>query len=173
MLISCIQVKFDFYYMHNTNCSVFWPSFNNLTFLTKAHKVRLLQRKAYIDLAMYASRRSPKLHLEEITKYVPAATLPDQTSWDDIFQRLFKYSLDGKDDGHAIKLGRAVRNGQQISKKWEGKEEFRVKGEMWEKIANMVIDSVEDDGVTWVRSAGFDKAWEDYHDRKRPSGATL
>jgi hypothetical protein len=38
---------------------------------------------------------------------------------------------------------------------------------MWLKIGNMVIDSVEDDGTNWVRSAGFDEAWKDYKDRPR------
>jgi len=31
----------------------------------------------------------------------------------------------------------------------------------------MVIDSVEDDGVHWARSVGFEEAWKEYKDRPR------
>jgi Questin oxidase-like len=159
------QVKIDFYYMHCVNSSIFWPTFNAQSWLSTANKVRLLEWKGYLDLAMYASRRSPPLYLNEITDYAPAK--PASSSWDGIFTRLFEY----EDDGHAVKLGRAIRNGELVSKAWEGKENdwIRVKGDMWEKIGNMAIDSVEDTGVRWARSVGFDEAWTDYKDRPKKS----
>ena len=137
------QVKFDFYYMHCTNCSIFFPTFNNQSWLSTANKVRLLQWKGYLDLAMYASRRSPPLLLEEVSMYVPAKMEKGEGEWPGIFERLWEF----KDDGHAIKLGRAVRNGELTSGKYGDVEWERIKGFMWEKIGNMVIDSVEDDGV--------------------------
>jgi len=159
--------------MHNVNSSIFWPAFNSLEWLSQSNKARLLQWKAYIDLTMYASRSAPELHLNEITDYVPASQSPNQTSWDGVFQRLYQYSLDGKDDGHAVKLGRAVKNAEQVSRGFEAREGFRVEGGMWGKIANMVIDSVEDSGETWIRGAGFDEAWENFGERKRKGGASL
>ncbi|KAF4630723.1 hypothetical protein G7Y89_g7417 [Cudoniella acicularis] len=139
------QVKIDFYYMHCTNASIFFPTFNKLTFLPVEAKVRLLQLKGYLDLAMYPSRRSPPLLLEEISSYVPAKLENGEADWPGIFNRLWNF----EDDGHAVKLGRAVRNGEIVSKKWEeeGREWVRIKGFMWEKIGNMAIDSVEDTGV--------------------------
>jgi len=66
-----------------------------------------------------------------------------------------------------VKLGRAVANGEQICKKYEGEDWARIKGFMWQKIGNMVVDSVEDTGNTWARNVGFDEAWKDYKDRPR------
>jgi len=88
---------------------------------------------------MYASRRSPELLLEEVTTYVPSKMEKGDGEWPGIFERLGEF----RDDGHAAKLGRAVRNGELVA---DG--EGRIKGFMWEKIGNMVIDSVEDEGVT-------------------------
>jgi len=149
--------------MHCVNSSIFWPTFNSLSFLTTANKVRLLQWKGYLDLAMYPSRRSPALHLEEIATYVPKKLEAGDAEWKGIFQRLFEF----KDDGHAVKLGRAVANGEQISKGYENEEWAKVKGFMWEKAGNMVVDSVEDTGNTWARSVGFEEAWEIFEDRPR------
>jgi hypothetical protein len=158
------QVKFDFYYMHCVNCSIFFPTFNAQSWISPANKVRMLKFKVFIDLAMYASRRSPPLLLEEIATYVPKRLEKGEAEWPGIFERLFEF----EDDGHAVKLGRAVRNGELVSKEFEGKEEWvRVKGFMWEKIGNMVIDSVEDTGARWARSVGFEEAWKEYEDRPR------
>ncbi|TVY85157.1 Questin oxidase [Lachnellula suecica] len=157
------QIRFDFYFMHCLNASIFFPTLNKLSWLSTANKVRLLQWKGHLDLAMYASRRSPPLLLEEIATYVPAKLERGDAEWPGIFRRLEEF----KDDGHAIKLGRAVRNGELVAGKYGDVEWERIKGFMWEKIGNMVIDSVEDEGVTWVRSAGFDEAWVDYKDRPR------
>ncbi|RDW88323.1 hypothetical protein BP6252_00355 [Coleophoma cylindrospora] len=157
------QVKFDFYYMHCVNCSVFFPTFNAQTWLSSKAKVRLLTWKGYLDLAMYASRRSPELLIEEIVGFVPKDLEAGSSSWTGVFRRLFDFD----DDGHAIKLGRAVRNGQVVCQKFEDEEWCKIKDWQWEKIGNMVVDSVEDTGQNWVRSAGFEEAWEGFEDRPR------
>lgn len=159
------QVKIDFYYMHYVNSSIFYPTFNAQSWLSIENKVRMLQWKGYLDLAMYASRRSPPLLLNEITDYEPVK--PEAADWNGIFTRLFEF----QDDGHAVKLGRAVRNGELICGKWaKGEGEWmKVKGGMWEKIGNMLIDSVEDSGAHWARSVGFEEAWKEYGDRKGKS----
>lgn len=156
------QVKFDFYYMHCVNASVFFPTFNAQSWLSEASKIRLLKFKGYVDLAMYASRRSPELLLDEVAGYAPVKSEASETDWKGIFRRLCEFD----DDGHAIKLGRAVANGQRVSKPYEEEEWTRIKGPMWEKIGNMVIDSVEDTGNHWARSVGFEEAWKDYEDRR-------
>ena len=113
---------------------------------------------------MYTSRRSPRLLLEEIATYTPSKLDKGDTEWPGLFQRLFEYG----DDGHAVKLARAVRNGELISKPYEGKVEWDlVKGFMWEKVGNMVVDSVEDTGNTWARSVGFEEAWTEFEDKPR------
>lgn len=157
------QVKFDFYFMHCVNSSIFFPTFNAQPWLSEASKLRLLKFKGYLDLTMYASRRSPPLLLNEITEYVPTAKDASATSWSGIFTRLFAF----EDDGHAVKLGRSVANAEQVSRVYEGEKWARISKPMWEKIGNMVVDSVEDTGATWARSVGFEEAWEEYGDRKR------
>ena len=153
--------------MHCVNSSIFFPTFNAQSWLSPANKVRLLKFKAYIDLAMYASRRSPPLLLSEISTYIPKMLGDGEVEWPELFERLFEF----QDDGHAVKLGRAVRNGELVSEGRDGdkkeREGFRVRGLMWEKIGNMVVDSVEDTGKTWARSVGFEEAWVEYEDRPR------
>lgn len=161
------QVKFDFNYIHCLNCSIFFPTFNAQSWLSMENKVRMLKFKGWLDLTTYASQRSPELLLGEVATYVPKMLEAGDAEWPGIFRRL----CESDDDGHAAKLGRAVRNGELMSERWvnEGGNEdmLRIKGFMWEKIGNMVIDSTEDSGATWVRGAGFDEAWKQYEDRPR------
>jgi hypothetical protein len=92
------QVKFDFYYMHCVNASIFWQTFNNLPWLSIEYKARLLEFKARLDLVMYASRRSPKPLLEEITGYVPKDLEVGGGEWSGIFDRMFEH--EGKSYWH-------------------------------------------------------------------------
>lgn len=149
------QIKFDFYYIHSVNSSIFFSSFMKQDWLSKANKVRLLEWKARCDLAMYASRASPPLLLDEITNYESK----QDSSWDEIFRRVVVC----KDDSHAAKLVRALKNGEQICSKYQGKAGFVIEGDMWRKLGNMAIDSVdavEAGQPDWVRNAGFEAAWE-------------
>ncbi|CAF9922935.1 MAG: hypothetical protein HETSPECPRED_005195 [Heterodermia speciosa] len=155
------QVKIDFYYMHCVNCSIFFSVFLKAPWISDKNKVRLLEWKGRNDLALYASRRSPKPLLDEIQNYKPVK--PQQSSWDAVIERMISH----EDDGHGIKLVRAIRHGQEICKPYDGKPSFRVRNGMWDKLGNIAIDSVENSGDTWVRSAGFDEAWENFEDRPR------
>lgn len=157
-------VKFDFYYMHCVNCSIFFSSFLKQDWLKTEDKVRLLEWKGRNDLAMYASRHSPELLINEITEYKPKIpTTASRDPWGDLFHRVRSH----EDDGHASKLIRALAHGQQTCKPFEDRPEFRIKGDMWLQLGHMAIDSVEQDGDTWVRSAGFPQAWEKFEDRPR------
>ncbi|KAI9647188.1 hypothetical protein NHQ30_003571 [Ciborinia camelliae] len=157
------QVKFDFFYMHCVNTSIFFTSFNSQDFLSEAQKARLLEWKGRLDLAMYASRGSPELLLEEISGYVPKLLEIGDAEWSGLFQRLFEF----EDDGHAVKLGRAVAHAQVVCQGYEDEDWAKIKNFMWLKIGNMVVDSVEDTGETWARSVGFDEAWSKFEDRPR------
>ena len=148
------------YYSHCVNASVFFPSFNNQTWLSEAKKVRLLEWKVRLDLAMYASRKCPQLHFDEIRHYVPKDA--DKSGWNGVKDRARTFP----DDGHAAKLIRALAHGQEICEPYEVDKEFRVKHDDWLQIGHMAIDSVEnterfDDVGRWVRSTGFEQAWEE------------
>lgn len=75
------------------------------------------------------------------------------------------------DDGHALKLLRALRHGQLVCRPFEGdgagppKPWCVIRGGLWEKVQHMAVDSVESGGAEWVRSCGFEEAWEDFEDR--------
>ncbi|KAK0117914.1 hypothetical protein ONS95_012229 [Cadophora gregata] len=161
------QVKFDFFYMHCTNTSIFYPTFNSITFLSAANKVRLLQWKAYVDLALYTSRGTAALHLSEISLYTPKKLEAGDAEWEGIFQRLTEFA----DDGHAVKFGRAVANAERLCQPYEkaGEGVGVLHSFMWQKIGNMIVDSVEDTGATWARNVGWAEAWKDYEDRPRMS----
>jgi hypothetical protein len=98
---------------------------------------------------MYASPHPPKLFLDEITNYKSKR----DSSWEDIFQRVKTYH----DDSHACKLVRALANGEQVCKKYEdeGKDGFIIKGDMWRKLGNMAIDSVEAGSPDYVRGGAW------------------
>ncbi|KAI4097423.1 MAG: hypothetical protein LQ339_006741 [Xanthoria mediterranea] len=154
------QIKFDFYYMHCVNSSIFFSSFLKQAWMIPEHKARLLRFKGWLDLAMYASRRAPDLLLDEIVNYRPKSP---KDSWDGIFKRVIEH----EDDGHASKLVRALKHGEEICKPYNDNPRFRIKEDMWLRLGHMAIDSVEDSGEPWVRSAGFEEAWEKYEDRPK------
>jgi len=145
-------VKFDFFYMHCVNSSIFYTSLLKQNWLSEANKVRMLEWKVWNDLAMYASRKSPEIHLDEIRNYKPK----QPSDWDKVIERVRAL----EEDGHAAKLIRALAHGQQACAPYEDKPEFRLKKDDWLQLAHMTIDSVQTGGPTWVRSAGFEEAWE-------------
>ncbi|KAL6722152.1 hypothetical protein ACLMJK_001259 [Lecanora helva] len=155
------QVKFDFYYMHCVNCSIFYHTFLDLPWISDENKARLLEWKGRLDLCMYASRRSPEPLIDEIVNYKPKRPAD---KWDDIFLRARKH----EDDGHCCKLVRAIAHGEKLCEGYDADDpRFRIKGDMWLQLGHMAIDSVEDSGNPWVRSAGFPQAWENFKDRPR------
>ena len=100
------QVKFDFYYMHAVNCSVFSSAFLKQSWLSDANKARLLESKDGSDLTLYASRRSPEPLIDKIRHYKPQSAGPGGAT----FERVVNH----KDDSHAAKLVRALAHGEQI-----------------------------------------------------------
>jgi len=128
------EVKFDFYYMHCVNCSIWYSSFLKAPWISTANKIRLLEWKGRLDLAMYASRRSPTPLLDDIKNYHPKeAGKPGSQSWNAIIKRVNTHP----DDGHAAKLVRAIAHGELVSKPYEGSEKFRIKDGMWLQLGNM------------------------------------
>ncbi|KAL9065751.1 MAG: hypothetical protein Q9161_008035 [Pseudevernia consocians] len=158
------QIKFDFYYIHCVNCSIFYDAFlKEATWMSDENKARLLEWKGRLDLCMYASRRSPKPRMDVIDNYKPKHpetaknSIVETGPWDGIFARVLHHD----DDGHAAKLVRALAHGETICAANRMDDPlFRIKGDMWLQLGHMAIDSVEDTGDAWVRSAGFPEAWE-------------
>jgi hypothetical protein len=156
------EVKFDFFYMHCVNCSIFFSAFINESWMSTEDKIKLLEWKGRLDLAMYVSRGAPELRMDEIKNYQPKQP---EDGWAEIIRRVDKHP----DDGHASKLVRAIANAERVCKPYEKESDdvFPIKGDMFLKLGHMAIDSVENSQTSWVRNAGFEKAWEDIPDRSK------
>ncbi|KAL4806396.1 hypothetical protein BDV18DRAFT_160464 [Aspergillus unguis] len=148
--------KLDFFYIHSVNSSIFFPKIVSLSSLSTRTKLRLLEAKGRLDLLMYISRNAPELYPHEITEY------PIRNTWEAVIKESVTHD---HDDGHLSKFVRALKNGEHGSGVFEG----MVKGDAWLRIANMVNDSVKGKEAEkmWVRSTGFDQAWEGHEDRSR------
>ncbi|KFY18225.1 hypothetical protein V492_00045 [Pseudogymnoascus sp. VKM F-4246] len=161
------EIKIDFFFMHCVNASIFWPTFNALSWLSDENKCRLLEWKGRLDLAMYVSRGTPRLLKEEIEAYT--ADTGKDVSWQTLGERLYRVK---RDDGHAVKLLRALGTAERVS---QGLKGGKVQREQWLGIGRMVVDSVEavqgTDQSPWARSVGFDKAWDDV--KERPGKTSL
>ncbi|KEF63694.1 uncharacterized protein A1O9_01672 [Exophiala aquamarina CBS 119918] len=157
------KVKFDFYYMHCVNSSIFFSTLIKEPWLSTENKCRILEWKGRIDLALYVSRACPELLLDEIKNYKPKNP---EDGWAGIVRRVDALP----DDGHASKLVRAIAHGEQACKPYEGEADdvFPLKGNMWELLGHMAIDSVEGSREdSWVRSAGFEQAWQNVPERAK------
>ncbi|KAK8113406.1 hypothetical protein PG984_013932 [Apiospora sp. TS-2023a] len=140
--------KIDFFWMHSVTSSVFLTN-----------RARLLTRKVYTDLGWYVVAGSAELDREHLAGY--SSPESDGMSWEDVFAAVTKEH----DDGHAAKFIRAVKNGEQVCKQYEGTklvESLPVTGDMWLKLARMCQDTTKNmtRDVKWVRFTGHDEAWE-------------
>jgi hypothetical protein len=153
--------KFDFFFIHNTNCSIFFTDFLTQPSLNADQKALLLEWKGRYDLIAYGARGAPRLHLVEIQNYKPKFPGP----WEDIFRRVNDFD----DDSHLSKLIRALANGERVCEPYELKhpERFPIKAQMWLNIAHMAIDSVQNETYfnRWIRGAGYTEQWEKFPDR--------
>lgn len=160
--------------MHCVNCSIFFSAILEQPWLSKEQQCRLLEWKARNDLVMYASRRAPKVLEDEWKKYQPKKA----GSWETLFDRVAALP----EDGHACKMLRALRHGQELCRSFEGRAEIRLEGDDWLILGHMrscpilvtflclansctVLDSVENTGKTWVSCAGFPQAWDNFENR--------
>ncbi|KAF2165940.1 hypothetical protein M409DRAFT_23671 [Zasmidium cellare ATCC 36951] len=162
------DVKFDFYLLHCLTSAMFFTNFLEQSWLSDTNKARLLEWKIRMDLVMYASRKSPALHITSIRNH----EAKHASDWEDIKRRVCLIP----DDGHASKVIRAIAHSHKVCKPYQSGEAYRLKDGDWHQLALMAIDSIEIEGEedhiqfdgpgkAWVRSAGFDEAWVDIPDQ--------
>lgn len=170
---------------HHVNVCPLFVAINAQDWIPTASKVRLLEWKIRFDLLQYAARACAPVSLETITSYVPkeetrkptAGTstcsywkfdlcIPTLRLYDTISLLLTPptellpriHAL--HDDGHASKLIRAIGICEDVSREYEDKDWLKIKGaDLWTKINQLVVDSVEGEGPKWVRGAGEAEAW--------------
>lgn len=90
---------------------------------------------------MYASRRVPEPLLDEIVEYVPKrrGEVNGEGGKGDEWEGIFERVVGRDDDGHACKLVRALRHGEEVCRAYygDGDERFRVKEGMWLQLGHM------------------------------------
>ncbi|KAF7596577.1 hypothetical protein BBP40_000977 [Aspergillus hancockii] len=153
------QVKLDFFYIHSMNASIFFTKIITLPFLSARTKQRLLEWTGRLSLLLYVSRNTPELRLNEVTDYQASR------NWESIFAYANAHR---RDDGHIGKLARAIANGEKVCRPYDTRAKelgLMITGDTWLKIGNMIMDSTCDEHSVWIRSTGFDKAWEEFEDR--------
>ncbi|KAL7270784.1 hypothetical protein RUND412_006495 [Rhizina undulata] len=157
------QIKFDFFLMHAVNSSIFLRTLLSQAWLTPSQKARLVERKVRVDVLLYVSRNSPELFVDEVRNYVPRDGPSSVNPWLNLFARAIAL----EDDGHALKMLRALAHGEKVCRPFLGREGFVFQGDMWVKMAAMCMDNVEEDGPKWIMGCGFDQAWENFGPRKK------
>ncbi|KIW81508.1 hypothetical protein Z517_04533 [Fonsecaea pedrosoi CBS 271.37] len=188
-------VKMDFFYMHAANSSIFLSVFLAQDWITPQIKAKLVEWKGRLDLALYASRGAPKLFLDEIANYPPDGR--EVLGWDEIYSVVSPFMDDGhtakfiralangesvcapfendirkssssETNGHV--KGHASGVGLEANRENTPDDVWKIKGDMWRRLAMMVLDSVQPEhGERWARSVGFAEAWKDYGLRKDSS----
>jgi hypothetical protein len=146
--------KYEFFYIHHVNSNPIFITLNRQDWIPVELKVRMLEWKIRMDLVQHSARGSPDLDVDRIRNYRPKAANPGPAA--ELLPRMHAIV----DDGHSIKLFRAIGVGKEISKPYEDKDWMLIKGDLWNQVAHIVVDSVEAPGPTWVRNAGFEEAWE-------------
>lgn len=124
------KIKIDFYFIHCVNASIFFSKIVQLPFLDLRTRLRLLEWKGRLALLMFASRGSPDLFIDEVTQY----SVTNQ--WPAVFSHSIQHPAD---DGHLVKLARALAHGQNVCEPFEnrGPEVMPISGNMWLQIGNM------------------------------------
>lgn len=137
--------------------------------------MRLLQWKLRTGILTFLSRGSPRFNMEALRTYVPNDIRLGKTDKlvrrpEELFPRLHKIP----DDGHIIKVARALLLAQQATQKYLDRPSPQrpswirfTDDETWLRAHYALLDAVEGPDVEsgkeikWVRSAGFDAAWDE------------
>ncbi|KAI1819633.1 HypA protein [Xylaria intraflava] len=154
------EPRFDFFLMHHITVAPIFIAINAQPWIPTAVKARLLEWKIRLDILEYPARACPEVSLEKIISYVPKPET--QKPLADLISRVQALH----DDGHVSKLIRAIAICEEAGKPYEDKPAMKIKGALWTKVNQLVVEGAEGDGPTWVRDAGLAEAWKDIPDRK-------
>lgn len=108
-----------------------------------------------LDVIQYIARGCPTLHSDILKTYKSLDKNP-VSSPGDLLPRFYVTP----DDGHTIKVVRALLIAQEETERWGAKDWMRIRGEDWVRLHYLLLDGIEGQEDRWVRAAGFDGAWE-------------
>ncbi|KAL4968750.1 uncharacterized protein BDV14DRAFT_211329 [Aspergillus stella-maris] len=147
--------KIDFFFMHCVTSSIFFSVLIRQDWISLGDKVRLVEWKGRLDLMWFVVCGVPDLDIGAVSGYIGEKT--GDMSWEELFIAVNEQH----DDGHVAKFVRALKNGEEVCREFEGHDDFMVKGDMWLKIARMSYDTTIDTTMQtrWVVMAGMESAW--------------
>lgn len=122
----------DFVTLHAVTLAVFFPAILAQDWLSNEDKARLLEATVRVDAVMYAGTACPPLYPDRIVNYTPRNPTD---GWPELFQRAIVY----RDEGHAVKLMRALYALEEL----ELGPNFPIAKRDFFQIAHMGMDSIE------------------------------
>ncbi|KAK2057899.1 HypA protein [Colletotrichum caudatum] len=159
------EAKWDFFLIHHVNAAPIFLSINSKPWISTENKVRLLEHKIRMDLVQFAARGSPQLRLDQVRSYRPK----DKDQGRELVSKpsgLLPRFHAIPDDGHTIKVARALGICQELSSRYGDRPWVRIRGgDEWLGLSYMLLDGTEHSETRWVRSAAFEEAWKDVPDR--------
>jgi hypothetical protein len=127
--------------------------------IPKEVKHRILEWKGRLDILHYVVRWCPPLQVDNISSYTPHDTTLVSTT-EELLPRFHMTP----DDGHVIKVARALILAQRVSQKFHDRPWIRIRDDAtWLRAMYILLDSTTlvHSGFPWVRTAGWDEAWEE------------
>jgi Questin oxidase-like len=116
-------------------------------------KVELIRRLANYALVTFVGQGSPDMRFDLLRNFTPKKPANE---WKELTERVFHVP----DDGHIIKLLRALRYAEEQTKEVGDQEGYLLRGQDWLKAGNMLVEIAERKGDTkFVGGSGFDEGW--------------
>merc|ERR1712000_44674 len=139
---------YDFFLIHHLNSIPIFLLLSKADWITQPVKIRLLEWKMRLDVVQYIARGCPALHSDVLKTYTPRDANP-VSSPRELLPRFYVTP----DDGHTIKVVRALLIAQEETEKWGNKEWMKVKGSDWLRMHYLLLDGIEGQDNRWVRAA--------------------
>jgi len=153
------EVRYDFFLIHGSNGTLWHSVFIKEPSITRVQQARLIETTGRMLLMLWAGMGCPVPDIEHLKGH----KIKQPSGWDEIFARACLH----EDDGHMIKLIRALANGEKVSKPYDHLPEFRMKQDSFLIAAHAAIDSASKMPMAYIRHfdlirlAGLPEAWEE------------
>lgn len=153
------EPRYDFFLIHGSNACLWHSVLLAEPSMSRSQKAHLIETTGHLLLFLWAGVGAPRGNIDWLLAHPPKEP---NCGWEGIFERACGH----EDDGHMIKLIRALKNGEDVSRPYEGREEFRLKAGMFLQAAHAAIDSSSAQPMKYVqhfdiiRLVGFEEAWE-------------
>ncbi|KAL6719031.1 hypothetical protein ACLMJK_003266 [Lecanora helva] len=153
------EPRYDFFLIHGSNACLWHSVYLAEASMSRSQKAKLIETTGHMLLFLWAGVGSPPPQIDWLLTH---PRKQPNCGWEGIYERANKH----EDDGHMIKLIRALKNGEDVCKPYEGREEFKMKQDWFLQAAHAAMDSSSEQPMRYVqhfdiiRLVGFQEAWE-------------